>query len=214
MEQLSSASLGSVIAAFDFDGTLTKSDTLFPFLKFTVGKRRLLWSLPQQLPRCIGFLLGFVSRQEVKEGMLRSVLKGMSILEIRQKGIAFAEGPLQQLLNPLAMERLRWHQSQGHRCILVSATLNVYLQPWCAKEKFDDLICSKLAVDDKSCITGNLDGKNCWGAVKEQRLIELLGDPKRFFLYAYGDARGDKEMLHLSNEPHYRTFYSKESKNK
>ena len=198
----------SIVAAFDFDGTLTFRDTLFPFLNFAVGKRRILFALPKQLPRFIGFLLGFVSRQKVKEGLLRSAIKGMSILEIRQKGLAFAEGPLQALINPVGMQRVNLHQSQGHRCILVSATLNVYLQPWCAKEKFDDLICSKLEVDENGKITGNLDGKNCWGAVKADRLIEILGKDSNFSLYAYGDARGDREMLHLSDHSFYRTFSS------
>ncbi len=197
-----------IVAAFDFDGTLTYHDTLIPFLFLVAGRFRTLMSIFLLLPFFIACGCGFYSRQKAKEKLLKNLIGGMPLSEIQQKGIAFVQGPLKKKLRPEGMNRLRWHQNQGHRCILVSATLNVYLQPWSIQEGFESLVCSKLQVDPNGKVTGLLDGDNCWGKVKVDRLIQQIGSRHQYILYAYGDSRGDKELLEAADYPFYRSFGS------
>ncbi len=109
-------------------------------------------------------------------------------------------------IKPQAMERLHWHKQQGHDCILVSASLELYLVPWAKRHGFQDILASRLEIDQKGRVTGQLIGKNCWGAEKRRRLIELLGPQKYYQLYAYGDSRGDQELLEIADYPFYRLF--------
>ena len=79
--------------------------------------------------------------------------------------------------------------------------MDLYLEPWAKLNHFDDLICSRLEIDGSQKITGKLKGLNCWGPEKSRRLLELLGPKENFVLYAYGNSRGDHEMLELSDYP-------------
>ena len=44
-------------------------------------------------------------------------------------------------------------------------------------------------------------GKNCWGTEKVRRLQELVGSKEGYVLYAYGDTRGDRELLEYADHP-------------
>ncbi len=195
-----------VVAAFDFDGTLTYRDTLLPFLISVAGPVQTLGKLLLQTPWLLGFVCGCVSRQQTKESIIQSVIGGMPGEKIFQQGEHFAAGALNRLVKPEGLKRLRWHQSQGHRCILISASVDVYLAPWSKREGFQDLICSRVEVNAQGLITGRLVGLNCWGPEKARRLLELLVPKETFTLYAYGDSRGDQELLKLADYPFYRRF--------
>jgi HAD superfamily hydrolase (TIGR01490 family) len=154
----------------------------------------------------IGYFFGLSTRQQIKEGLLQNTIGGIPLEIVKEKGKEFARKKIRAKLKPEAMRKLQWHQNQGHRCILVSANLDVYLEPWSQMEKLQETLCSILQVDDNGRITGFLKGKNCRGEEKTKRLLALLGDRKSFILYAYGDSKGDKEMLEIADFPFYRKF--------
>lgn len=193
-----------IVVAFDFDGTLTHKDALIPFFKFLKNPLQAYALLSSRLHWFAGFVLGVVTRQQAKEAVLETFLKGRGQDELLKIGTTFAEGPLNKLINQKGLKKLRWHQQQGHRCILISANLDIFLQPWAEKMQFDDLICSQLAFDPQGKATGKLSGVNCWGPEKVRRLLSILGPKDNFELYAYGDSRGDKELLALADHPFYR----------
>lgn len=203
-----------VIAAFDFDGTITKRDTLISFLAFAAGKSQTVKKLLLSSPQMIGFLLHQISRQETKEAILKRFFKGIPYHQLQEMGEAFSCSPaLSRLIYPAALKRLEWHKSQKHRCILISASLDVYLEPWSQRLGFDDVICSKLEVDQNGNVTGLLEGKNCWGPEKERRLLQLIGPKDNYILYAYGDSRGDEELLSAADYPFYRKMPSPQNEN-
>lgn len=192
-----------VIAAFDFDGTLTYHDTLLPFLLFISGYFSTTMKLLKAAPPLLGFPLGLTSRQEAKESLLTSFLKGMPIEDLKEYGNKYASSVLNRHLKKEGMEKLKMHQEAKHRCVLVSANLDVYLTPWAKLNGFQDLLCSQVAIDSTTDqVTGKLEGTNCWGEEKRKRLLALLGPKENYILYAYGDSRGDKEMLELADYPH------------
>jgi phosphatidylglycerophosphatase C len=195
-----------VIAAFDFDGTLTYHDTLFYFLLYTHGIPRSYYHFIFLLPAFLLYAAGFSSRQDTKEKVLKRFFGGRPIEEIRRKGEEFAREKLSCHLRPEGMRSLRWHQKRGDRCVLVSASLDIYLNPWTKLEGLDHSIASELATTSQGMITGKLQGKNCRGSEKVRRLKEWLGAREQCCIYAYGDSDGDWEMLAFADYPFYRTF--------
>lgn len=194
-----------IVAAFDFDGTITYRDSLLPFLNFISGKPLSALNLTLLLPQFTGFLFGFLNHQDIKEALLKKFIFAREYEEIKNFGIAYAKQTLPTLVRPEAMDRLLWHQKQGHRCLLVSANLDLYLEPWGQTHGFDKVICSKCEVSN-GLITGRLDGKNCRGFEKVRRLNEAMGSRDSYTLYAYGNSQGDKELLDTSDYPFYCRF--------
>ena len=107
------------------------------------------------------------------------------------------------------MQRLQWHKKQGHRCILVSASLEIYLRPWATKLGFSYILGSRLEQIDNNRTSGKLLGENCFGPEKMRRIESLLGPRDGYTLYAYGDSRGDKELLSAADFPFYKIFTDK-----
>jgi phosphatidylglycerophosphatase C len=105
-------------------------------------------------------------------------------------------------LRPDVLARLRWHQAEGHRTVLVSAGLRAYLAPLAARLGVDHVICTDLAVAADGRLTGGLAGGNCRGPAKAQRLaawLEAAAAPGP--LWAYGDSAGDADLLALADHP-------------
>lgn len=195
-----------VVAAFDFDGTLTRHDTLFPFLLHVAGYFKLLNKIIYLSPVLFAYAVGFMRNDIAKVKVLRSFLAGMTLANLQQLAQTFAASKLPKLLRSEAMQRFAWHKQQGHRCIIVSASLELYLQPWASKAGFDDVLGSRLEPLDHERTSGNLLGENCFGPEKMRRLERLLGPRDGYTLYAYGDSQGDKELLSAADYPFYRSF--------
>jgi HAD superfamily hydrolase (TIGR01490 family) len=195
-----------VVAAFDFDGTLTRRDTLFPFLLHVAGYVKLFNKIIYLSPVLAGYALGFIRNDIAKVKVLRSFLANMEMTRVQQFALQFAQQKLPGLLRPEAMQRLAWHKQQGHRCIVVSASLELYLRPWAADAGFDDVLGSRLEELDNGRTSGRLLGENCFGPEKMRRLETLLGPREAYTLYAYGDSRGDKELLSAADFAFYKKF--------
>jgi len=192
-----------VIAAFDFDKTITRCDTLLPFLLYTKGVKA-LWALFLSLPAFIAFVINRNRRQQAKETVLTHIFAGTPIATMRELGVRYAKEKLPCYVHADALKRIAWHKSQGHRVILISANLEVYLNSWAKAHQVDDVIASRLQLDDKGCVTGKLEEGNCWGEEKVKRLLNLVGPRDTFTLYAYGDSHGDAALLATADYPYYR----------
>src|SRR5688500_9672289 len=80
----------TVLAVFDLDGTITRGDTLLPFLRAFRGTGGFLLRAARALPALAGFTLGLVTRDAAKEALLRAVLGRASRLELQLRGESFA----------------------------------------------------------------------------------------------------------------------------
>jgi phosphatidylglycerophosphatase C len=193
-----------VVAAFDFDGTLTRRETLLQFLLHTLGAAAVVRHAFMLAPTLAGYGLGMIRNDVAKERVFIECLAGMSLDELQLEGERFAADVLPGLLRQEAMQRFKWHKQQGHRCVVISASLELYVRPWAIKNGFDDVIATRLEMQEHGRITGKLSGANCFGIEKALRLENLLGAREGYCLYAYGDSRGDKELLSLADYPYYR----------
>jgi len=194
----------TIVAAFDFDGTLTRGDSLLPFLLHYAGVIKFTLGMLKMSPVLGGYALRLIQNDVAKVKLLKQFLGGVNISIIEQSGQVFAESKLPKLERENAMKRLRWHQAQGHMCVLVSASLIHYLEPWARNAGFDHIIASRLETDASGQISGNLSGGNCFGVEKAKRLKKLLADEQTYSIYAYGDSRGDKEMLEMADYAYYK----------
>ena len=186
-----------VVAAFDVDGTLTRRDTLLPFLAQVAGRRRLGGAVARHGPRIAGALAGLGDREAAKVALLERLLAGMPAAAVAAEGERFAER-LQHRLRADTVQSLRWHQSEGHDVVLVSASPAVYLDPLGRALGADAVLATNLEVGDDGLLTGRLVGANVRGAEKVSRLQTwLCGDACE--LWAYGDSRGDRELLALAD---------------
>lgn len=192
-----------VVAAFDFDGTMTHSDSFLPFLRAVAGNTCYVQQMLSLSPVLLGYGLGLVKNHHAKAQVLAKFLSGKEVEAIRQIAQDFATRQLPARIRPGALARLRWHQQQGHRCVIVSASLECYLQPWARTVGITEIIGSRL-VTAANVYTGQLSGANCYGVEKTRRLQALLGEREAYTLYAYGDSKGDRELLALADHAYYR----------
>lgn len=194
----------SVVAAFDFDVTITTHDTFAPFLVRAFGRWRTYKAFAQLGIDGLLVLCRLSSRDRFKERIIRKLFAGEPVLELSEVGRVYAE-TIRKLVRPSAQHRIAWHKAQGHRLVIVSASLDLYLEPMAKELGFDDLLCTRLAsIDGK--FTGGLDGENCRAQEKANKLEELFGNLSSIELYAYGDSRGDKEMLEVAEHSYFRPF--------
>ena len=196
------------LAVFDFDGTLTQQDSLLPFLRMVVGQWQFWWGLLIMSPVLAGYALKLIPNWRAKEAVLTYFLSGLTEEKLQRLGQCFAIEQIPRLLSSKAVQRLRWHQEQGHQTVLVSASLEVYLLPWAKEMGFDQATGTQLEIQNDR-LTGRILGKNCYGKEKVKRLRALLGDLSNYCVYAYGDSQGDRELLEVVNYPFYRPLWQR-----
>ena len=193
-----------VVAAFDFDGTLTQRDTLVPYLARVAGRGMLAAAFAREAVGVAAWMIGREDIDAVKCRIMRRVLAGVPVEAARRAALAHADDVLRSLRRQ-ALARVRWHREQGHRLVLASAGLDLYLEPVARAIGMDDVLCSRLAVRD-GVLTGELEGADCTGEEKLRRLEALVGGLAGVELYAYGDSAGDAALLAAATHAHLRPF--------
>jgi phosphatidylglycerophosphatase C len=189
-----------IVAAFDFDGTITTLDTLRDFVYFAVGRGRFAAGIVRTAPWFIGALTRMCGRGPAKARFLAATIGGMTRSELEAAARLYAETRLPSLVRPEMIARIRDHRQLGHQLVLVSASPTLYLKFWSAQAGFDAVLATELEFrDDK--FSGRLASPNCWGPEKVRRLRQWFGSDQPCVQYAYGDSRGDREMLALADHP-------------
>lgn len=192
------------LALFDFDGTITRRDTLIDFMIHVRGWTGATGVFLRLIPSAIAFFLKRISNQTFKERYLSLAFLGMEESRLRELGKTYLPR-LNSLLRPGALERLNWHRAQGHRLVIVSASADIWLDAWCRHHEVE-LICSTMEFRSGRC-TGRLLGTNCRGPEKVQRIRSELDTDAYETIYAYGDSSGDTEMLAFAGKGFYRPFH-------
>ena len=60
---------------------------------------------------------------------------------------------------------------------------------------------------ENDVITGRFLTPNCYGQEKVRRIEQELTQPRdSYYLVAYGDSKGDQQMLRYADEAHYKPF--------
>jgi phosphatidylglycerophosphatase C len=202
-----SARATPVVAAFDFDGTLTWRDTLLPFLRRLLGTPTFLWVLFVCSPWLIAFALRLTSNHHAKAVLLQASLAGRRVADVQRCAESFVHTYLPGQWRPWALQQLVQHQQQGHRCVIVSASTSPYMHLVGQSLGVEAVLCTEMEVQDGR-YTGHLATPNCHGEEKVRRLQAWLTqgpNAQEPVLHAYGDTSGDKPMLRMAQQAWYRT---------
>ena len=195
------------VAVFDVDGTLLWGGCLWLAARRSKGPVGQLLATLACLPWLIGWQLRLVSTGRFKQQTIAAF--GVCEAVNRADATGRADWLLAELradLRPQALQRLRWHQQRGDRVLLCSASPRLLLQPmadWLGVE----LLCTELE-QKQGQWQPRLSSPNCKGPEKVRRLAEHLGPLEGLAIEAYGDSKGDRELLQVSALPHYRSFLS------
>ena len=190
------------LVLFDFDGTLTRHDSLFYFLRFLRGNFYFFSKMLHSLPSLVGYKLGLIDNSSDKEKILVNFLKGMSESKFSAVCTRFAQDIIPEILDQSIAKKFRHHISNGDRVIIVSASIEDWILPW-AKQWNVDVLATKL-VSVTGVLTGKFDGKNCNHEEKVVRIKSHIELSEYNEIWAYGDSPGDEQMFRLANKVVYR----------
>jgi len=193
-----------ILALFDFDGTITTDDTLLRFIRFVVGDVSFVIGLFALSPTLITYKLKLTPNYKAKQKMLSWYFKGYKQEAFKKVANEYSLNHIDKIIRPKAKERLQWHKDKDHKIVIVSASIDCWLRPWCEKNGFE-LIATQLEIKN-DIITGNLLTKNCYGEEKVNRIKETYNLDEFDYVYAYGDSDGDKDMLKIADESFYKPF--------
>jgi phosphatidylglycerophosphatase C len=190
------------LALFDFDGTITEGDTFTAFLRFAVRRRRIMLGAVPVSPVVLCYRLGLISARHARPIVSRVGLQGERADSVRELGRRYAAEVLPRVVRSRALERIHWHQAQGDTVVVVSASLDAYLGPWCDSIGIGR-ICTELEERDGR-LTGKYRHGDCSGSAKVRRIRERYDLSRYPVIYAYGDTDDDREMLELAHRKYYR----------
>ena len=209
------------IYCFDFDGTLTKKDTLIEFIKYTWGIPRFIMGFLLYSPLLVLMKFHLFPNWKAKQLIFKHFFGGMTIEEFDECCTYFAS----QNLHLLRFDGIRLIQEAQHnheRVFVVSASIDNWVRPFFAFQMLAnvEVIGTQIEVINGK-VTGRFKTNNCYGEEKVRRIKEALAsisqrerkessylpfDRRRYEIEAFGDSRGDKEMLAFADHAHYKPF--------
>ncbi len=186
------------VAVFDFDGTLTKKDSFLEFIKFACGTWQFYIGFFLYSPVLSLMKLHLYPNWKVKQMIFSYFFKGMEYRRFQEFGRQFAN-EIESFRREKIIGKLNAHIDNGDTVYVISASIDEWVRPWCEQLGVANVLGTKIEVSSKGNITGKFLTKNCYGQEKVNRLLKEEPSRKDYYLYAYGDSRGDKEMLDFSD---------------
>ena len=177
------------VAVFDLDGTLTRHDTLWPYLRGWARRHPRARFWPAAVAAAARYPLDR-DRGRLKADLVRAAMGGASRSEVAAWTAAFVAGLGDAELCPGALIQVSRHAAAGDRLVLLSASVDLYVPDIGRRFGFHETICTAVAWHDER-LDGGLASANRRGAEK-RRCVEALrarhaGHP----VTAYGNARSD-----------------------
>jgi phosphatidylglycerophosphatase C len=185
------------LALFDLDGTLTRRDTLFPYVLGICLRRpgrllRVLAAMP-------GALLRFLrdrDRAALKETLIVSALRGLTRADIARANERFVPRLLARGMHPEAMGQLAAHRAAGDYLVLMSASPDLYVPAAARALGFNETICTGVKWDGM-LLDGELVTENRRGEEKRRCVEQLRTRWPKTTLVAYGNSESDLEHLRV-----------------
>ncbi len=192
------------LALFDFDGTITKKDSLRDFIQYAVGKPSYYWGLLMLSPFLIAYVLKLIPNDLAKEKMITYFFKGWEVTRFQGIADRYSIDEIERIVRVKAIAKIQWHQQQGHQVVIVSASMECWLKNWCLKNGLA-LIATQLKIENGR-LNGTFLTKNCHGQEKVNRIGGQHDLSSYDEIYAYGDSRGDMPMLELATHSFFKPF--------
>ena len=185
------------VYAFDFDGTLTTRDTLIAFIRYACGTPRFLFGFLLHAPLLVLMKLRLYSNGKAKQRVFSWFFKGMTIETFDALCQDFARTH-RHLLRPDTVRILEQALTERAEVLIVSASIDNWVQPFFPSVT---VLGTQVEVIDGR-LTGRFLTPNCYGQEKVRRILALYPDRSAYHLTAFGDSRGDRELLTFDDEAH------------
>ena len=180
---------------FDFDGTLTRRDTLIAFIRFARGTT---WLLLMKLR--------LADNGRTKERLFSLCFKGMELAEFNDLCSRFASTASHRMIRQDTWDVMRKALAGGCRVFIVSASIDNWVAPFFKGVGSVTILGTQIETVDNR-LTGRFLTPNCYGAEKVRRLKDALpglkNNRRQYEIIAFGDSRGDKEMFEYADESYY-----------
>ena len=185
------------IAVFDFDGTITTKDTFVQFAIFARGWWRTMLAFLSYSPLIVLMKLRICNNGWLKQHIFSTLFKGMPVEQFRKLGSDFLI-QIDSFINTNTFDKLQQHQRNGENVIVVTAIIDEWVRPWCEKNNIQLVMATQVEVKN-GILTGRFSTPNCYGPEKVSRLQKSIGVLSHYHITAYGDSRGDREMMSFAD---------------
>lgn len=184
------------LALFDLDGTITRRDTLFPYV-MSVCLRR-----PRRLARVLGrmpaalyhYFLHGRERGPLKEALIVAGLGGMNRSELTAVSRRFVARLRKRGMHPEALARIAAHRAQGDWLVLMSASPDIYVPAVARALGFNETICTGVRWDGM-VLGGELVTENRRGEEKLRCVEYLRTRAPGCRIIGYGNSASDLPHL-------------------
>lgn len=194
-----------VIAFFDFDGTITNRDIFWDYTFFRLKYGLSVSKVAKSIPDFALYLAKILNNEQAKQRIFSKLFKNESLDFFNQTVEEYYQYYLFKRIKKDALNRINWHKNSKHTVCIVSANFDLILQKFAQSNQLQ-LISTKLQVEN-NLITGKFATRNCYGQEKVNRIKTAFPDLNSYAqIYAYGDSKGDLEMLDLATEKFYCFF--------
>lgn len=187
------------VAVFDLDGTITRRDTLWPYLRGWERRR----PQPGFWPRVVAAVSRYPfdrDRGLLKSRLIRIAMGGAAKSDIGSWTDEYVAALRPEHLCPGALAAIERHRSAGDRLVLLSASVDLYVPAIGRRFRFDETVCTEVAWSD-----GRLDGalvtENRRAEEKKRCIQSLRARFAGVPFAAYGNARSDFAHLKEVEEP-------------
>ncbi len=200
--------------AFDFDGTLTTADTLLVFIRYACGTWRFVWGFLVHSPLLVLMKLKLYPNYRAKQRIFAWFFRGMEAETFDALCRRFADDNA-CLIRPKAKALLSKLFAQGESVCVVSASIDNWVRPFFtemarASRSAFCVLGTQVETDKDGRLTGRYLSNNCYGAEKVERLCKQLPELTThrcdYHIEAFGDSRGDRELLAFADKAHYKPF--------
>ena len=127
--------------------------------------------------------------------LFSAMFKDASTTEILALAQRYA-ADLMHDLNPQLLQQLKQHQFNGDDVVIVSASVDIYLQYICQQLNVD-LLCTETEIKNLQ-FTGQYSTPDCSREQKKIRILEQYDLENYAAIYAYGNSDEDDAMLSLA----------------
>ncbi len=183
---------------FDLDGTITRRDTLLPYVAgFLRASPTRTARLPLLAAPFARFALGGRDPGALKGAVLHALLGGVSRSELDAYTRRFVPQLLAQGLHVEAIPAIEAHRRSGDRLVLMSASVDLYVPAIGRALGFDETSCSEVRwTGDR--LDGRLAGANCRGEEKARRFLASSALHPGVETVAYGNSAPDLPHMRLA----------------
>ena len=202
---MGSTMASTVGAYFDLDGTIITCSSEGELAK-RVYKSKSIIKKPILLGRWLTssafrLLTGYSFYDAVRN---RQYLAGTSWSKIEELSKEISESHLVEYISDDALKQIKWHKSQGHRLVMVTATLWPLAKPIAEKLGFDEYYASDVPLTPSGQVRGTEKGKIIPRRKGKIEVVEKDAKANNIDLsksWGYGNSKADTYFMQLCGNP-------------